>query len=371
MTATFDLLVVGAGFAGATLAERFAAAGRTVLVLESRDHIGGNAFDTLDAQGVLIHPFGPHIFHTNADEVVAYLSRFTAWRPFTHRVLARSQGRLFPIPINRTTLNRVYGLAMSTEAEVAALLERIRTPVASPRTSEEVVLNAVGPELYQRFFRGYTRKQWGRDPGQLDAQVTARIPTRLDEDDRYFTDRFQQMPAEGFAAMFRRMLDHPGIRVELGRRFTVADLPLARHCVYTGPVDQFFACRFGPLPWRSLRFEHQHLPGLARFQEAPVVNEPEETVPYTRTTEFRWLTGQAHSGTSIVREYPQDEGDPYYPIPAPEAKDLHQRYQALAEATPGVTFVGRLAQYRYYNMDQVVAAALTKAKQVLGSDAPA
>ncbi len=370
MTARADAVVVGAGFSGAVIAERLAAAGREVLVVDARDHIGGNAHDRLDAHGVAIHPYGPHIFHTNSDEVIAYLSRFTAWRPYTHRVLAtvpwRGGRMTVPIPINRTTINRLYGTDLDP-AGVAALLERLREPRSPLRTSEDVVLNAVGRELYEAFFRGYTRKQWGRDPAQLDHTVTARIPTRCDDDDRYFTDRFQQMPADGFAPLFARLLDHPRIRVELGTALDAATAHArGRLVVWTGPLDAYFGHVHGRLPWRSLRFEHRHEPGRGLIQAAPVINEGDEAVPWTRTTEFRWLTGQAHSGSSLVREYAQDHGDPYYPVPAPEAKALQQRYHAMAEAEPDTLFVGRLAQYRYFNMDQVVAAALVQAAKLVG-----
>jgi UDP-galactopyranose mutase len=365
---TCDILIVGAGFAGATIARACADAGRQVLVIDRRDHIGGNAWDRTDAHGVLIHPYGPHIFHTNSDEVVAFLSRFTTWRPYEHRVLARHAGQLYPIPINRTTLERFYGITLADEQSAQALFDRVRLPRPHRRTSEDVVLDTVGPDLYAAFFRGYTRKQWGMDPAELDHTVTARIPVRTSRDDRYFSDRFQHMPAHGFGALFARMLDHPGIRVETGTAYHAArHRRLARHLVWTGPVDAYFDHVHGHLPYRSLRFEHSHLPATARHQDAAVINEPGEDVPYTRTTEFRYLTGQDHAGTSLVREFPTAEGDPYYPIPTPAAKDLADRYRALADAAADVTFVGRLAQYRYYNMDQVVAAALLAARRILGS----
>lgn len=358
------VLVVGAGFAGAIVAERLAAAGHDVVVFEERTHLAGNAFDERDAHGVLVHRYGPHIFHTGSAAVVDYLSRFTAWRPYVHRVLARlPDGRLAPLPINRTTLGMVTGQALEDDQAAAVLLERLREPHPGRRTSEEVVLDSVGRQLYELFFRGYTRKQWGRDPAELDPSVTSRIPTRTSTDDRYFSDAHQAMPADGFTPLFERLLHHPRIRVELGRRFNPAtDRNGWSHLVYTGPIDLFFGHRLGRLPYRSLRFEHQHLPDTAWFQPVGVVNEPAPDVPFTRTTEFKHLTGQIHSGTSIVREYPQDDGEPYYPVPAFEAKALHARYAALAEAETGVSFVGRLAQYRYLNMDQAAAAALALAR---------
>lgn len=360
-----EVLVVGAGFAGAVCAERLAAAGHRVLVIDRRPHLGGNAYDEPDEAGVLVHRYGPHIFHTNADRVVAYLSRFTDWRPYEHRVLARVRGQLVPIPINRTTLNALFGAGLRDEADAAAFLAARAEPVASPRTSEDVVVNAVGRELYELFFRGYTRKQWGMDPSELDASVTARIPTRTDTDDRYFTDRFQAMPAQGYTAMFARMLDHPRIDVRLGVAWEdVRGSVDAGRIVWTGPIDELYGYRYGRLPYRSLRFEFRTL-DQPRFQPVGTVNEPDEAVPYTRTTEFRHLTGQQLPATTIVREYPTADGDPFYPIPRRANAALFERYAALAADEPNVSLVGRLATYRYYNMDQVVAQALTVAGRLV------
>jgi UDP-galactopyranose mutase len=358
-----DVLVVGAGFAGAVTAERLAASGRSVLVIDRREHLGGNAHDRIDAHGHLIHPYGPHIFHTGSEAVVEYLSQFTAWRPYQHRVLARVRSRLLPIPINRTTINRLYGLELD-EAGVAAFLARAREPRAMLRHAEDAVLDAVGRELYELFFRGYTRKQWGMDASLLDAAVTARIPVRHNDDDRYFTDRFQQMPADGYDRMFSRLLDHPRIRVETATAWD-GDRHRARcrHVVWTGALDAYFGHRLGRLPYRSLRFEHIWQPG-SRVQPTGTINEPDESVPYTRTTEFAHLTGCSAPGTALVREHPSAEGDPYYPVPTPESRALADRYRALAEAEPATSFVGRLAQYRYFNMDQVVGAALALAKRL-------
>jgi UDP-galactopyranose mutase len=355
----YDYLVVGAGFAGAVLAERLASQhGAHVLVVDKRPHVAGNAYDRLDASGILIHQYGPHIFHTNSDEIVDYLSQFTAWRPYEHRVLARVRDQLVPIPINRTTLNRLFDMNLRTDEEAAAYLASRAEPVAEIRTSEDVVVSAVGRELYELFFQGYTRKQWGIDPSGLDKAVTARIPTRTNIDDRYFGDKHQIMPADGYTAMFNRMLDHPLIDVLLSTDYLdVADEIDAGHIIYTGPIDEYFRFRFGKLPYRSLRFDHQML-DIEQFQPVAVVNYPDPQVPYTRITEYKHLTGQVHPRTSITYEYPCDDGDPYYPVPRPENQALFKKYEALALAEPGVTFVGRLATYRYYNMDQVVGQAL-------------
>ncbi len=368
-----DVVVVGAGFAGSVMAERYARqAGKRVLVLDRRPHIGGNAYDEPDAAGILIHRYGPHIFHTNSAEIVDYLSSFTRWRPYEHRVLASVRGQLVPIPINRTTVNRLFKLDLRTEDEVAAFYAERAEPVEQKRTSEDVVVGAVGRELYELFFRGYTRKQWGLDPSQLDASVTARVPTRTNDDDRYFTDKFQLMPAEGYTPMFERMLDHPRIEVRTGVDFhDIEDSLDYGTLVYTGPVDAFFGHRFGRLPYRSLRFEFETLP-VPTFQPTGTVNYPDETaVPYTRISEFKYITGQDHDATTIVREYPQATGDPYYPIPRPENGELYARYRALADATRGVHFVGRLATYKYYNMDQVVAQALSTFRKISEAESEA
>jgi UDP-galactopyranose mutase len=356
----YDYLIVGAGFAGSVLAERLASQhGAHVLVVDKRPHVGGNAYDHFDEAGVLVHQYGPHIFHTNSDEIVDYLSQFTEWRPYEHRVLAEVRGQLVPIPINRTTLNRLFGLDLRSDDEAAAYLASRAEPVETIATSEDVVVSAVGRELYELFFQGYTRKQWGVDPSQLDKSVTARIPTRTNTDDRYFADKHQIMPKQGYTAMFNRMLDHPLIDVLLSTDYReIVDEIEAGHLIYTGPIDEYFDYRYGRLPYRSLRFEHK-LIEAAQFQPAATVNYPDPQVPFTRITEYKHLTGQEHPRTSVTYEYPSAEGDPYYPIPRAENQALFKRYEALALETPGVTFVGRLATYRYYNMDQVVGQALS------------
>ena len=355
----YDYLIVGAGYAGSVLAERLAGQhGASVLVIDRRPHIGGNAYDELNSDGILYHKYGPHIFHTNSEQVVDYLSQFTEWRPYEHRVLAVVRDRQVPIPINRTTLNELFGLDLKTDDEAAEYLASRAEPVDEIRTSEDVVINAVGRELYELFFQGYTRKQWGLDPSELDKSVTARIPTRTNTDDRYFTDTFQAMPKHGYTAMFKRMLEHPLIEVRTGVDFRdVRDEVDAAHIIYTGPIDEYFDCRFGKLPYRSLKFDHQTLQE-ERHQAVGTVNYPAPDVPYTRISEYKHLTGQAAPVTTITYEYPSAEGDPYYPIPRPENQELFKRYEALADATEGVTFVGRLATYRYYNMDQIVGQAL-------------
>jgi UDP-galactopyranose mutase len=353
----FDYLIVGAGFAGSVVAERLASRyGKRVLVIDRRAHVAGNAYDYFDDSGLLVHRYGPHIFHTSSRRVFAYLSQFTAWRGYEHRVMASVKGRLVPFPINIDTVNALYGTNHDA-ASLEAFFREVAEPIAHARTSEEAVVGKIGRDLYETFFRGYTRKQWGLDPSELDASVAARVPARLDHDDRYFTDEYQAMPLHGYSRMFERMLAHPGIRILLKAdyRDVRAELP-HREVIFTGPIDEYFDFRLGRLPYRSLEFRHEtHAREV--FQPAPVVNYPGEH-EYTRVTEFKYLTGQKHPMTSVVYEFPRAEGDPYYPIPRSANADLYRRYKALADATPRVHFVGRLATYKYFNMDQVVGQAL-------------
>jgi UDP-galactopyranose mutase len=353
----FDYLIVGAGFAGSVLAERLASQlDKKVLLVEKRAHIAGNAYDHYDDQGILVHRYGPHIFHTNSAAIFQYLSSFTEWRPYEHRVLASVDGQLLPMPINLDTVNKLYGTSMT-----ALELPKFFASVAEKRsvkTSEDVVISTVGKDLYEKFFRGYTRKMWGMDPSELDASVTARVPTRCNRDDRYFTDTYQAMPKLGYTRMFERMLSHPNIKVLLNADYREVQrfIPFAE-LIYTGPVDEYFEHRAGKLPYRSLEFHHE-TKNTARFQPVGTVNFPNEHA-YTRVTEFKHLTGQEHERTSIVYEIPKAEGDPYYPVPRPENAALYAQYKDMAAGLSKVHFVGRLATYKYYNMDQVVAQALT------------
>ncbi len=359
-----DILVVGAGFAGSVVARQLAESGYRVLIIEKRSHIGGNAWDMKDEHGILIHPYGPHIFHTNSEKVLRYLSRFTDWRFYEHRVLAEVGDQQLPLPINRTTINRLYGLNL-TEEGVADFLNEVKEPISAIKTSEDVVLSSVGKDLCDLFFRGYTKKQWGLDLSELSAGVAARIPTRTNDDDRYFTDQYQLMPIDGYGVMFNRMLDHPLISVQCDiDYFEIKNTVQVKHTVYTGSIDAFFSHQYGKLPYRSLSFEHSHIPTCDSYQQVGTVNYPNEHA-YTRITEFKKLTGQSASGTSIVKEFPQAEGDPFYPIPRPENDAIYKKYQTSAEQELNVTFVGRLAEYRYYNMDQVVASALSKADKII------
>jgi UDP-galactopyranose mutase len=354
----FDYLVVGAGFSGAVVASQMARRfNKRVMLVDRRSHLGGNAFDHRDDAGIMVHKYGPHIFHTQSKDVFDYLSQFTQWRNYEHRVLASVDGKLVPIPINLDTVNILHGLNLKVD-ELEGYLESIAEKRPIIRTSEDVVVSRVGRDFYEKMFRGYTRKQWGLDPSELDSSVTARIPVRLNRDDRYYSDMYQAMPLQGFTRMFENMLDHPNIKIVLNTDYRdVLDSVRYRELVYTGPVDEFFDYRFGRLPYRSLKFRHQTL-NQERLQPVAVINYPNDH-EYTRVTEFKHLTGQAHAKTSVVYEYPCDGGDPYYPIPRAENAALYKQYEALAARNAEIHFSGRLATYKYYNMDQVVAQALT------------
>lgn len=361
-----DYLIVGAGFAGAVLAERLASQlGKRVMLVDRRPHVAGDAYDEKDASGVLMHRYGPHIFHTDSDEVAGYLSQFTRWRPYEHKVLASlPNGVLVPMPINRTTLNAVHGLELATDEAAAAFLASRAEPTGRTRTAKDALIALVGRELYETFYDGYIRKQYGLAATQLDASIIPPAPARPDADDRYLTDRFQNMPAEGFTPMFENMLDQPGLELQLGVDFEeVRGETAYDRLIFTGPIDEYFEHRFGKLPYRSLRFRHETL-DQEWWQPVGVVNYPAQSTPYTRITEHKHLTGQAISKTTITYEYPSAEGEPYYPVPRPESLALYRRYEALARETPNVQFVGRLATYRHLEMDQVVAQALAAFRRI-------
>lgn len=359
----FDFLIVGAGFAGSVLAERLATQShKKVLIIDKRNHIGGNTYDYYDEHGILVHKYGPHIFHTNSQEVFNYLSRFTKWRQYEHHVLASVDGQLVPIPINQNTINCLYGLNLNNE-ELTEFYNKRAEKKNHVKTSEDVVVNVVGRELYEKFFRGYSKKQWGLDPSQLDASVTARVPTRTNKDDRYFTDVYQSMPLHGYTKMFENMLAHPNIKIMLNTDYSdVINLIPHKKLIYTGPVDDYFNNCYGKLPYRSIDFKFETI-DTEFLQPTGTVNYPNNHA-YTRITEFKYLTGQKHNKTSIVYEYPMAEGDPYYPIPCPENNSMYKKYKLLADTLPNVYFTGRLGTYKYYNMDQVVAQSLALYKKL-------
>jgi UDP-galactopyranose mutase len=362
----FDYLIVGAGFAGAVLAERLASqAGKKVLIVDKRNHVGGNTYDYYNSEGILVHKYGPHIFHTNSKEIFDYLGKFTTWRPYEHRVLASVDGMLVPIPINLNTINTLYGMNL-TSNEVDEFLRSKAEKKERILTSEDVVVSKVGRELYEKFFKGYTRKQWDLDPSELDASVTARIPTRNNRDNRYFTDTYQAMPLLGYSKLFENLLNHPNIKVMMNTDYKeIENIIPFKEMIYTGPIDYYFNYCYGKLPYRSLDFKFETIEAET-YQPTGTVNYPNEH-PYTRVTEFKYLTGQKHSKTTIVYEYPKANGDPYYPVPRAENAELYKKYQHLASQLKNVHMVGRLATYKYYNMDQVVAQALTLYRKLICS----
>lgn len=362
MSDHLDFLIVGAGFAGSVLAERIATQlGKTCLVVERRNHIGGNAYDHYDAAGILVHGYGPHYFRTNSQRVIDYLSQFTEWREVEYKILSWTNGRYWHFPINLNTFEQLTGKP-STSEEMEAQLAEWRVKIDSPKNSEEVIVSQVGWKLYEMFFKNYTRKQWQRDAKDLNPSVCGRIPIRTNRDDRYLSERFQALPKDGYTPMFEKMLAHPKIEVRLNTDLRDArERVQYKHLIFTGPIDEYYDHCFGHLPYRSIRFEPETL-SQEYFQPAMQVNYPNDH-DFTRIVEIKHATGQKLPVTTIVREYPQDFGpgrEPYYPIPAPGATALYQKYAARAALERNVSFVGRLATYRYYNMDQIVSMALSE-----------
>ncbi len=376
-----DFLIIGAGFSGLVIAERLASAGWKCTVADRRNHLGGNAHDRIDPAGVLIHPYGPHYFRTNSRRIVDYLSRFTAWHEVSYQIKSHTQGRYWSFPINLNTFEEFTGKP-STSEEFAAWLEKNRISIQNPANSEEVIISQVGRELYELFFENYTLKQWKRHPRDLDASVCGRVPIRTNRDNRYLTESFQALPAKGYTALFENLLvATPGIDLHLGMDFTEAKSRFNyKHLIFTGAIDEYFGRRFGPLPYRSLRFEHESFnsdqlhqrettsgkPGF--WQPAMQVNYPDAEVPFTRIVEIKHATGQNIAASTILREFPKDwtpDDEPYYPVPAPDAHAAYQKYAELATTEKNTSFIGRLATYRYYNMDQVTAMALTEAEKLI------
>ena len=376
-----DFLIIGAGFAGLVAAERLATAGWKCTVVDRRHHIGGNAYDAINAAGVLTHQYGPHYFRTNSEKIRQYLSRFTEWHPVDYTIKSFTEGKYWPFPINLNTYEELIGKPSTPEA-FEAWLAHNRHLIPNPQNSEEVILSQVGTDFYERFFKGYTLKQWQRHPRELDASVCGRIPIRTNRDDRYLTESFQSLPAKGYTALFENLLaTTPNLTLLLNTDFLEAKATIKhRHLIFTGAIDEYFDRRFGPLPYRSLRFEPESFtaaqlrnrepisrkPGF--WQPAMQVNYPDEATPFTRIVEIKHATGQQIDATTIVREFPKNwtpDDEPYYPIPAPDARAIYQKYATLAAAEPNTTFIGRLATYRYYNMDQVTAMALTTAEKLL------
>jgi UDP-galactopyranose mutase len=367
MRDSYDYLIVGAGLSGLVLAERLGSLGRSCLVVEKRNHIGGNCHDRKDRNGLFFHVYGPHYFRTNSELVRTYLSRFTEWHDAKYRVNVFTKGQFWSFPINLGTYRQFSGDPAATEEDFKGYLARSAVPIASPANSKEAILAAVGVELYELFYKGYTEKQWARPAEALDASVCRRIPIHSGLDERYFKDEFQALPKHGYDAMFQRIVEasKADVRLETDYREVLPKVRY-RHLIYTGPVDEYFNCRFGALPYRTARYQLEELdakdvPASGFVQPVLQVNYPGPEA-FTRTVELKHVTGQESRCSNIVREfsaeYKPGESDPNYPIPGPESDSLATRYRELAEREPGVTFIGRLAQYRYLNMDQVVGAAL-------------
>lgn len=355
----YDYLIIGAGFAGSVLAERITSQlNKKVLIVEKRNHIGGNAYDAYDENGILVHKYGPHIFHTNSKEVFDYLSKFTEWRFYEHKVLAKLGEILYPIPINRITLNKLYGLSLKTDKETADSFKKVREKRYPILTSEDIIVNQVGRDLFEKFFLHYTKKQWNLEPKELSPSVCGRIPVRTNDDCRYFTDKYQFMPKDGYNRMFEKMLNHKNIEVILSTDYKdiLTDIKFNK-MIYTGPIDYYFDYMHGKLPYRSIRFEYEH--HLTKhFQETAQVNYVDDSVAFTRVVEHKKLSDNNTSTTTISKEFAQKEGEPFYPIPTVENRELYNLYKKESNKLNSVVFCGRLAEYQYYNMDQVVANAL-------------
>lgn len=367
MLENIDLLIVGAGPVGCVIAERAATQlGWQCLIVEKRNHIGGNCFDRFHESGVLIHQYGPHMFRTNSEKLIAYLSSFTQWIPSNHIVKSFVHGQLFPFPINLDTLEQFFGQRFTAD-QAQAYLDQIREKIDTPQNSEEFVLSRVGRALYEAFYLNYTLKQWGQHPRELAPTVCGRIPIRMNRDCRFADHRFQMMPADGFTTMFTKMVQHPNIHILLQTDFQELrnHVKPKKATVYTGPLDEYFHKTLGPLQWRSLQFDFK-VYDTEYKQPCSVINYPNDFA-YTRVFESKHVTAQKHPRTVLCYEYPQATGDPYYPVPSAEASSLYQKYAALAQEESrknNVIFVGRLAQYQYINSDEAIEKALETFEQL-------
>jgi UDP-galactopyranose mutase len=362
----YDYLIVGAGFAGSVMAERLVTQlNKKVLVVEKRNHIAGNAFDEFDEHGILVHRYGPHIFHTNSKEVFDYLSLFTKWIPYEHKVLAKIGNELYPIPINRLTINKLYNLNLKTEKEVEDYFEKVKEKRFPILNSEDIIVNQVGKDLFEKFFKHYTKKQWNLEPNQLSPSVCGRIPVRTNVDCRYFSDKYQFMPKDGYTKMFEKILNHKNIEVILNTDYkNILESIKFDKMIYTGPIDCFFDYKFGKLPYRSVRFEFKNL-SQSQFQETAQINYVDGLVEYTRVVEHKLLNQHNSESTTISFEYPQQDGESFYPIPTEDNRSQYLLYKSESEKLTSVIFCGRLAEYQYYNMDQVVANTLKIFKDIL------
>ncbi len=356
-----NIVIVGAGISGSVLAERYAnILNKKVIIFEKRDHIGGNCYDFLNEGGILIPKYGPHFFHTNFEDVWSYINKFSEWMPYEHKVLSYTDGKLVSVPVNITTINKLFNLNIKTEEEMQDWLQRNTKNIRYPKNSEEASLSRVGEKLYEKLFKNYTKKQWDLWPKELDASVMNRIPVRTNFDDRYFSDKYQVMPKNGYTKMFEKMIDHPNIEVRLNKDYLDAEIDIknSEKLFFTGPIDLYFKKKFGELQYRSLRFEYKTF-DQEHFQSTTTINYP-NTEEFTRITEPKHATKQKHNKTTIIKEYPTWKGEPYYPVPSKNNQDIFMQYQREVEKLErnGVYFVGRLANYKYFNMDQAFKNSL-------------
>lgn len=356
-----DIIIIGAGISGAVLAERYASIGKKVLVLEKRNHIGGNCYDYYNEEGILVSKYGAHLFHTDFEDVHQYIHRFAEWYPYEHKVLAKVDGKLVPIPVNITTVNTLFNLNIQNEEEMKAWLDKHQIKNPDPQNGKEAALARVGEVLYEKMFKNYTKKQWDKFPEELDASVLNRIPVRTNFDDRYFTDKYQYLPKGGFTMMFENILKHPNITVMLNTDFFDVRHKIEGYqkMFYTGPIDQFFDFKFSVdehLEYRSINFVHE-THDMEYYQENSVINYPNEE-GFTRIIEWKHITGQKNPKTTIVKEFTTDKGEPYYPVPNPRNHEIYEKYRKEADKLVNIYFVGRLANYKYFNMDQAFKNAL-------------
>jgi len=360
----YDVVIVGAGLTGAVFAERFAnKLNKRVIVLDKRPHVGGNCYDYIHSEtGIRVSKYGPHFFHTNDEGVWKYINKFGEWIRYDLKIISNVDGALVPIPVNMETINILTNAHLRTENETTEWLKNAQIPCESPKNSEEIALRQVGKELYDKLFKPYTTKQWNCPPAELDQSVLGRIPVRYNTDCRYFDDKYQVIPKNGYSKFFKNMFNHTNITVLLNQQIV---LPVNHPCViFTGPIDSYFKdSGLPPLEYRSLRFEEEIYLNTGFFQKNVIINTPSSDIPYTRTTEYKHINYPEHTNTPhtvIYREYPSDTGEPYYPIPSPKNQQLYNKYKELADESSksGVHMVGRLANYKYFNMDQAIRNAL-------------
>jgi UDP-galactopyranose mutase len=356
------IVIIGAGISGAVLAERYANLGKKVLVLEKRDHIAGNCFDYIDENGILVSKYGAHLFHTNDELVWEYVNQFSDWFPWEHKVVAKVDDKTVPIPVNILTVNTLFGLNLETSEEMQEWLDKNSVSIETPKNGMEAVLRKVGPVLYEKMFRHYTKKQWDKYPEELDASVLERIPVRTSDDCRYFSDQYQALPRAGYTKLFENLLSHPNITVLLNTDFfdVQHQLPNYEKLFYSGPIDRYFAFQDKiqeVLEYRSINFQFETV-DAEYFQENSVVNYPGNEFGFTRIVEYKHFGNQQSEKTTISREFTEATGDPYYPVPTPRNQQIYEAYKREADKLKNIYFVGRLANYKYFNMDQAFRNAL-------------